>query len=151
MFELYKPHVRAGGRFLRRANPELDPEEIQSWEAGAERVFFDSLWLRATYYHSQVSDYIESATIAFNEDTGARDTENQNKAEVEINGVETELEYFIGRGLSTFFNYTYNLSKIEDDDENPDREGNYLAGVPGINSAPASPIKTRLSLMHPLC
>jgi len=130
LFELYKPHVRAGGRFLRQANPELDPEEIQSWEAGAERVFFDNLWLRATYYHSQVRDYIESATIAVNEDTGARDTENRNKSEVEINGVETELEYFIGRGLSTFFNYTYNLSKIEDDDENPDREGNYLAGVP---------------------
>jgi iron complex outermembrane receptor protein len=130
LFELYKPHVRAGGRFLRRANPELDPEEIRSWEAGAERVFFDSLWLRATYYHSRVSDYIESTTIAFNEDTGARDTENQNKSEVEINGVEAELEYYIGHGLSTFLNYTYNLSEIEDDDENPDREGNYLAGIP---------------------
>lgn len=130
LFELYKPHVRAGGRFLRRANPELDPEEIQTWEAGAERVLFDNLWLRATYYHSQISDYIESATIAVNEDTGARDTENQNKSEVEINGIETELEYYIGRGLSTFLNYTYNLSEIAEDNENPDREGNYLAGVP---------------------
>lgn len=130
LFELYKPHVRAGGRFLRRANPDLDPEEIRSWEAGAERVFFDNLWLRATYYHSRVLDYIESTTIAFNEDTGARDTENRNKAEVEINGVETELEYRIGPGLSTFLNYTYNLSRIEEDDENPDREGNYLAGLP---------------------
>jgi len=125
LFELYKPHVRAGGRFLRRANPELDPEKIRSWEAGAERVFFDSLWIRGTYYHSRISDYIESSTTAVY-DTGARDTENSNRSKVEINGVETELEYLIGYGLSTFFNYTYTRAKVTKDDENPDRESNYL-------------------------
>ena len=154
LFELYKPHVRAGGRFLRRANPELNPEAIRSWEAGAERVFFDNLWLRATYYHSRVSDYIESATIAFNEDTGARDTENENKSEVEINGVETEMEYFFGHGVSTFLNYTYNISEIADDDENPDREGNYLAGIPrhkfrsGITYQNPAIINASLMLRH---
>ena len=129
LFELYKPHVRAGGRFLRRANPDLDPEKIRTWEAGAERVFFDNLWIRTTYYHSRVSDYIESTTIeVISVDPDVRDEQNQNKAKVEINGIETEFDYYIGRGLSTFFNYTYNLSKVTKDDENPDREGNYLTG-----------------------
>ncbi len=154
LFELYKPHVRSGGRFLRRANPDLDPEKIISWEIGGDRVFFDNLWIRTTYYHSRVSDYIDSLTISVDEDTGATDQQYANTTKVEINGIETELEYYFGFGLSTFFNYTYNLSKIKKDDENPDREGNYLTGDPrhkfrsGISYKNPAVINTSVLFKH---
>lgn len=127
LFELYKVHERAGGRFLRRANPDLDPETIVTWEIGGERVFFDNLWTRVTYYQSRVSDYIDTKTI---DDSAVTDEKYDNTSQVDIHGIETELEYYIGHGLRTFFNYTYNISEVTKDEENPDRKGKYLTGDP---------------------
>ncbi len=132
LFELYKVHERGGGRLLRWANPDLDPEKIVSWEVGAERIFFDNLWTRVTYYQSRVSDYIGTRTLDtyFVGNAQYREEEYDNINTVDIHGVETELSYYFGYGLTSFFNYTYNISEITKDRENPDREGNYLPGDP---------------------
>jgi outer membrane receptor protein involved in Fe transport len=132
LFELYKVHERGGGRLLRWANPELEPEKIVSWEIGAERVFFDNLWTRVTYYRSRATDYIGVRTLDTYLIGNAqyREEEFDNINTIDIQGVETEFDYYFGYGLNTFFNYTYNISKIAKDRDDPAREGNYLPGDP---------------------
>ncbi len=130
LFELYKVHVRSGGRFLRYANPDLDPEEIVAWEAGAERLFFGKLWLRLTYYQSWASDYIGSRTLKVYEKGGKTYTESvlDNISEMEIYGVESEIEWYMTDDLTASFRYTYNVSEITKDEQNQSLEGKYLAG-----------------------
>lgn len=132
LFELYKTQVRGGGRSRTLANPELDPEKIVTWEIGAERYFFNNLLARITYYYSWADDYIASRTIDRTTIDGARyvTSRRDNLEEVEIEGVETELQYYFGYGVSTFFNYTYNTSEITKNEENPALEGNYLTNNP---------------------
>ncbi len=132
LFELYKVHERGGGRLLRWANPNLDPEKIVSWDIGAERLFADSAWVRVTYYRSRISDYIGPRTIDTFTVNGVRyvEEENDNISTVDIHGIETELEYNFGYGLTSFVNYTWNVSEIKKDRENPAREGNSLTDDP---------------------
>ncbi|SLM31895.1 TonB-dependent receptor plug [Desulfamplus magnetovallimortis] len=132
LFDQYKLHIRSGGAYVRFPNPDLEPEEIVSWDIGGDKLFFDNLWARVAYYQSSASDYIGSKTIKSYEKNGKTYTESvyDNINEVDIYGIEAELEYDIGYGLTSFFNYNYNISEIEKDSENPELEGNYLAGNP---------------------
>lgn len=132
VFELYKTHVRGGGTSLTSSNADLDPEKIITWDIGAERYFFDSLWARITFYQSWAEDYIASRTVNTYEIDGVRyrEYERDNLNEVDIHGIEAEFQYQIGRGLSSFFNYTYNISKIAKDEVNEEIEGNYVPGEP---------------------
>lgn len=128
LFELYKVHVRGGGTYYRQANPDLDPEKILSWDIGAERFLFNSLWARVTYYQSYAKDYIGDRLIRKYEKDGKtyREYKIDNINEVDIRGVEAELEWPVREDLSLFLNYTYNLSEIEEDEDNAELEGNYL-------------------------
>jgi outer membrane receptor protein involved in Fe transport len=90
------------------------------------------LWARLGYYQSWASDYIGSRTIR-TYTVGSRtyrESMYDNISDVDIHGVEAELEYDIGYGLTTFFNYNYNISEIAKDEENPELEGKYLSGEP---------------------
>ncbi|OQX27530.1 MAG: hypothetical protein BWK80_04850 [Desulfobacteraceae bacterium IS3] len=130
LFELYKVHVRSGGRSLRYANPNLDPEKIVTWDLGAEHLFFGKLWLRLNYYQSWASDYIGSRTLKTYEKGGKTYTESilDNISEMDIYGVESEIEWYMTESLTAFFRYTYNLSEITKDEEDQSLEGKYLAG-----------------------
>ena len=132
LFDQYKLHVRGGGTSVRFPNPDLDPEKIVTWDIGGERLFFDRLWARLAYYQSWASDYIGSRTLR-TYTVGSRtyrESTYDNISDVDIHGVEAELEYDIGYGLTTFFNYNYNISEIAKDKENPELEGKYLSGEP---------------------
>ena len=132
LFDQYKLHVRGGGTSVRFPNPDLDPEKIVTWDIGGERLFFDKLWARLAYYQSWASDYIGSRTLR-TYTVGSRtyrESTYDNISDVDIHGVEAELEYDIGYGLTTFFNYNYNISEIAKDEENPELEGKYLSGEP---------------------
>ncbi len=132
LFDQYKLHVRGGGTSVRIPNPDLDPEEIVTWDIGGERLFFDKLWARLAYYQSWATDYIGSRTLR-TYTVGSktyRESTYDNISDVDIHGVEAELEYDIGYGLTTFFNYNYNISEIAEDEENPELEGKYLSGEP---------------------
>jgi outer membrane receptor protein involved in Fe transport len=132
LFDQYKLHVRGGGTSVRFPNPDLDPEKIVTWDIGGERLFFNNLWARLAYYQSWASDYIGSRTIR-TYTVGSRtyrESMYDNISDVDIHGVEAELEYDIGYGLTTFFNYNYNISEIAKDEENPELEGKYLSGEP---------------------
>jgi len=124
LFELYKTHTRGGGVTI--ANPDLEPEEILSYDIGAERVFLESIWGRVTYYWSVADELIATRTI----DAARNWNERDNLEEVSIHGMETELEWRPKVWLSMFVNYTYNQTEIEEDPVNPENEGNLVSDYP---------------------
>lgn len=134
LFELYKVHVRGGGTYYRNANPELNPEHILSWDIGAEHFVSDKFRVSVSYYQSLATDYIGDRLMDSAKFSGGTKTryeyELDNISEVKIHGIELEanwepIQYFSVKG-----NYTYNISKIENDEENQSLEGNYLPNDP---------------------
>ncbi len=124
LFELYKTHTRGTGVTI--ANPDLEPEEIVSYDLGAEKVFFDTVWARITYYQSYAKDLIASRTVDISKSWYKRD----NLDEVKIHGIEVELKWAATDWLSLFANYTYNSTRIEKDPINPENEGNLIDDYP---------------------
>ena len=130
IFELYKSHSRSNTT-MTWANPELDPEEIVSWDVGAERRFFNRLDVSLAYYQSEATDFIDTRitkeyTIGGDD---YRESMKDNLGEVDIQGVEAVLKYDFGHGLAANFNYTYNVAEIVKD-EDQSLEGNYVSGMP---------------------
>ncbi len=134
LFELYKVQVRGGGTFYREANPELEPEEIWSYDVGAERFLRDDLWARLTFYQSFAEEYIGDRFLRAVPFSGGTKVRNEYKldniSKVDIYGIEAELEWYPVSDLTLFANYTYNISKVDEDDNNPELKGNYLPNDP---------------------
>jgi outer membrane receptor for ferrienterochelin and colicin len=138
LFELYKVHVRGGGTYYREANPDLDPEEIWSYDIGVERFLTDTLWGRLTLYQSFAKDYIGDRLTGTAKFAGGTKTRYEyvldNISEVDIYGVESELEWYATRTLTLFANYTYNVSEVKKDDNNAALVGNQLPNDPRHNA-----------------
>jgi outer membrane receptor protein involved in Fe transport len=133
LFELYKVHVRSAGRFYRFANPDLEPEEIWSYDVGVERSLWDNLWGRLTFYQSFAKDYIGDrllSTQVLSNGTLREFYQLENVEEVDIYGVELEWRWEVMRALALFGNYTFNVSKIAKNENNPETAGNYLPNDP---------------------
>lgn len=133
LFELYKVHVRQGGTYYREANPNLKPEEIWSYDIGAERFLTESLWGRVAFYQSWAKDYIGgrlTGTGTFGGGKTRYEYQLDNISQVDIRGIETELRWDLRKDLTVFGNYTYNISTVKEDKNNPALEGNYLEHDP---------------------
>lgn len=133
LFELYKVHVRSGGTYYREANPDLEPEEIWAYDIGVERFLTNSLWGRLAFYQSFAKNYIGDRLIGTGTFSGGKtryEYKLDNINEVEIYGVETELEWYARPELTLFVNYTFNVSEVKEDDNDADLEGNYLTNDP---------------------
>ena len=136
LFELYKVHVRSGGTYYREANPNLEPEEIWTYDVGVERFLTDSLWGRLTFYQSFARDYIGdrlTGTGVLGSGKTRYEYKLDNISEVDIFGVETEVEWYVLSGLTLFVNYTYNISEVKKDDNNAALVGKYLTNDPQHN------------------
>ncbi len=137
LFELYKVHVRGGGTYYREASPDLEPEEIWSYDVGVERFLTNRLWGRLTFYQSFAKDYIGDRLLGTGTFAGGKNRyeyQLDNISEVDIYGVETELEWYLDTDLTLFANYTYNISEVKKDENNADLEGNYLPNDPRHNA-----------------
>lgn len=132
LFELYKVHVRGGGTYYRTANPDLQPEEIWSYDFGGERFLSDTVWAKATFYQSFASDYIGDRLTGSYVKSGKTyyEYELDNISKVDIYGLETELQWYPLENLTVFGNYSYTVSEIEKDEENKSLEGNHLPNDP---------------------
>ena len=134
IFELYKSHSR-GDTSITWANPKLDPEEITTWDVGAERRFFNRLDVSLAYYHSEATDYIGSRKtdsypiIIKGEEYTYTESMRFNLQEVDIQGVEAVMKYDFGHGLAANLNYTYNVAEIVKD-KKKSLVGNYVSGMP---------------------
>ncbi|MBU1193644.1 MAG: TonB-dependent receptor [Proteobacteria bacterium] len=137
LFELYKVHVRNGGTYYREANPNLKPEQIWSYDVGVERFITDSLWGRLTFYQSFAEDYIGdrlTGTGVFGGGKTRYEYQLDNISQVDIYGIETELEWYVLADLTLFANYTFNISEVKKDENNATLNGNYLPNDPRHNA-----------------
>jgi len=136
LFDLYKVVIRGGGTYYRAANPELTPEEIWSYDLGAERFLLDSLLGKVSFYQSFAKDYIgDRLTNSYEKVVNGKKVKYNeyildNISEVDIHGVEAELQWYAATNLTVFGNYTYNESKISKDEVDKNQEGNYLTDDP---------------------
>ncbi len=132
LFELYKVHVRSGGRSFRHANPELEPEEIWAYDIGAQTMLMEKLRGSLTFYQSFASDYI--GTRLTNSYTKGGKIYNEyildNISKVEMHGIEAELNWYPSSDISIFTNYTWNVSKIKENEADSFEEGQYLTDDP---------------------
>ncbi len=133
LFELYKVHVRGGGTYYREASPDLNSEKIWSYDMEIERSLSDSLSGKLTFYQSFARDYIGDNLIGTGSFGGGKtryEYQLNNIGKVHMHGIETELQWNALNDLTFSGNYTYNISKIHEDENNPQLKGNYLPNDP---------------------
>ncbi len=132
LFELYKVHVRGGGKYYREPNPELEPEKIWAYDLGVEKNFLDNFKGSLTFYQSFAKDYIDSRLTNAYEEDGATFEEYilDNVSKVDIHGIEAELNWHARNDLMVFGNYTWNVSEVKETEGSSFEEGHHLTGDP---------------------
>ena len=95
----------SGGALYLDPNPSLDPEEVWSYQAGAETSFFNYLWLKATIFHHDlknaiVLDYYGGGPPLYNDIF-------INKGKVKRDGLEIEAETIPIYNMSMSVGFAY--------------------------------------------
>lgn len=102
-------------------NPALSPEEVVSWEAGADVTFFEKKGrVSATWFHQDFRDLIQFDSSVPGP-VGFGELRNVGKAY--SRGVEAEAEFHVFPGIGMVLAYTYTDTR----DESNDRR---ILGVP---------------------
>lgn len=124
--DLYHTTVHPWYRYV--GNPDLDPEELVSYDVGVTHWFLPKkLVAKCTVYQSRAKDYIETVVKSLGP---PMDITRDNISKVNIWGIETELQYNIGEHWACSVDYTYNRSEIDEYYTNPNLEGEDLAYSP---------------------
>ena len=131
--------VRGG---FKEANPLLEPENLDSYELGAD-IHAGGLSVSPSLYYSRGNDFMYYVSTGdslsmFGRMRPVRRVENI--GEVEIKGAELKASYEFERGLSLFANYSYTESVItefnpEYSRQGEDLTGKYLSYVPKHNAS----------------
>lgn len=95
----------SGGALFTDPNPSLDPEEVWSYQAGAETSAINYLWLNATIFHHDLEnalalDYYGGGPPAYNDIY-------INKGKVRRNGLEIEAETVPIYNMSMLAGFAY--------------------------------------------
>lgn len=112
------------GAKLVQASPTLKPETVTSWEFGFEQKFITATHIKATYYENILKDMMYST------DVNSTLNEKRNAGKAEIKGFEIEIKQAITDNISTFANYTYNKTKMLENDSRPTSVGKQLTYTP---------------------
>ncbi|MBP6871429.1 MAG: TonB-dependent receptor [Bacteroidales bacterium] len=120
------------------ANPELEPEVLDNFEAGGDFLLPGRILLSTSAYFSMGKDFIYYVNSGDSIDMGFGPRPiylPQNITGVNIFGLELELTYDILPGLRLVANYSHNHSEISafkpgDNAGQPDLEGKFLVDVP---------------------
>lgn len=112
------------------ANPDLGPEQIDNYEAGATFWITRQLSLSPSFYYAKGKDFLYY--VATGEKMwGKRDIyQRQNISKVDVKGVEVDLDYTPVNGLKINLNYSYNDPKIKDFQEKPELNNKKLTYAP---------------------
>ena len=133
-----------GHRHYDIGNPELKPERLDwSYDIGVDMQPHENLNLSLTFYQSQFSDFIDridldpaDPRVPYWVDSGGLPVRKRiNVGEVNIHGVEAELDFRFNERWSAFINHTFNVSEIGEFELDPAFEGNYLPWQPRHASA----------------
>ncbi|MEW6439904.1 MAG: TonB-dependent receptor [bacterium] len=99
------------GGFGTVGNPDLEPEESFSWEAGLDQLFWNGrIQLGATYFENQYDNLITFVFIP-----GTATSTFANIQEAESRGVEVTGQITVGWGVTLGGNYTYLETEVTDD------------------------------------
>ncbi len=131
VYDLYRTWI--SGSYTYASNPDLDPENVLSYEIGLEQKIGQGL-LSVTAYRSDAEDFIYSITP---DPAVSTYKEKTNVGKVQIHGVEVELGYPLSESVDFNANYTFNESVIKEFDPDPTLEEKFLTDVPK-NKASAS-------------
>jgi iron complex outermembrane receptor protein len=101
-------------------NPDLDPEEVDSYQVSVGAEFTPSFSSRVTWFRNDKEDYISWQTFPFR---------NRNCGKVRSEGVIVEMKYDFGRGSYLAMNHTYLTHKKEMFSIIPRYTGNIMANI----------------------
>lgn len=105
------------------ANPNLNPETVKTWDAGAEWRAWQGGELRATYFNNDIRDLI------YVQGSGAART-RMNAGRAESHGITLALTHLIDANHRLFANYTRTLSEIRENSVSPASVGKRLTNMP---------------------
>jgi iron complex outermembrane recepter protein len=121
--DLYSSYVGSNG-VLYQAKSDLKPEKTTSWEIGVDQRFASKTELKATYYENELTNLIYSTQV------NSTLNEKRNAGKAKIKGLELEVNQELIEDISAFVNFTYNKTKITENEANPLLVGNRLTYVP---------------------
>jgi len=105
IFDLAQVGERTGGR-INIINPDLNPESVLSFDLGFKHA--GNGWqAEIVAFVSRYKDVIASVETGEITNEGLSVVQSQNINELDIYGLETELNYYFNNGGHLFMNYTY--------------------------------------------
>lgn len=121
--ELYRRFSQ--GAVVTLANPALGPERLSGGELGVNVIPAPRVTWRTTWFDNRVKDPVANVTI-----TPPNLLQRQNLGRTRIWGVQTDVDYRIGRTLRIGGAYIYDVAKVRENRANPALVGLRLAQVP---------------------
>jgi len=111
------------------ANPDLNPETVDSYEIGVDYKPLTALKLSTSLFYSLGHDFLYYVPTGGSL-SGRPLYRRENIGKVEIYGGEFDARYALNRSVTLFANYTYNHSEIKSFTKNPSLEGTELTNTP---------------------
>jgi iron complex outermembrane recepter protein len=121
--ELYRRFSQ--GAVVTLANPALGPERLVGGELGVTAIPARGVTWRATWFDNRVKDPVANVTV-----TPPNLLQRQNLGRTRIWGVQTDVDYRIGRTLRLGGAYIYDAATVRENRANPALVGLRLAQVP---------------------
>jgi len=124
--ELYRRFSK--GTVLTLPNNALGPERLLGGEAGVNLTPVSNTTVRLTWFDNRINNPVSTATIST---SGANVTvQRQNLGETEVQGLQVDAEYRIGRFWRVSGGYLFDHATIVNNPSNPALVGNFLPEVP---------------------
>lgn len=101
----------------RKANPDLEPETMRSYELGVGYTLFKRHHFSVTGYYNEIENLILEVARKDDPNPNYTDTDwnqNQNIGEAKIKGVEATADIQILNNLCLYANYTYSKGEYKD-------------------------------------
>ena len=93
------------------ANPDLQPEEIRTFDLGGEFRLSPAVKLKVDLFRSEVKDFV---VLAFNGASPTRIRSENHPGEATLTGGELELRWQAGKKVTGLFNWSYQENKQDD-------------------------------------
>ena len=102
-------------------NPDLDPEEMKSFELAFSYKFTKDLNADLSIYRNNVKGKLTKfSTTEIIDSVEVTKAWWVNRGELKSYGAELFLQYVFGNNIYSYFNYTFNMSEDEDGEEIPE-------------------------------
>lgn len=111
------------------ANPELDPEKIDSFELGLDFSLWKPIKIASSVYYSIGKDFLYY--VPTGESLGGRPLYRRENIDRVISyGMEIDVRFLFFKNIIPFLNYTFTRAKIDQFDQRPEIEGQTLTRTP---------------------